>query len=151
MWAWIASWLAGAVVATRYKWGYFAFGCFAYAMLAISLLAHGGATAKRLSMKGSYTVVSLALVAIWLAYPIAWGLDDGGNQAHVTRTWIFWGILDCFTGPFFAFGVLALISSKNFDWDGLGLRFTSGDRPPTEIRSSYHHGNEKVHENGVPV
>jgi bacteriorhodopsin len=45
VWIWIASWLSGALVATHYKWGFFAFGIYAYLLLAVSLLHWGGISA----------------------------------------------------------------------------------------------------------
>jgi bacteriorhodopsin len=112
-WIWVASWLSGALVTTTYKWGFFVFGTFAYFLLAGSLLIFGSVTAKRVGIIRHYFALGGWLVFLWLLYPIAWGLDDGGNEIRVTSGFIFFGILDILLVPVLAFGFLAL----SLKWD----------------------------------
>jgi bacteriorhodopsin len=125
-WIWIASWLSGTLVATHYKWGFYAFGLSAYFLLAGSLLHTGSITAKRLEIKSSYFLLSSWLTFIWLLYTIAYGVDDGGNKISVTSGFIFFGILDVLNVPVIAFAVLFL--SRKWDYRGLNLYFTQYGR-----------------------
>ncbi|TVY80831.1 Protein FDD123 [Lachnellula suecica] len=127
-WVWVASWLSGALVATHYKWGFFAFGTLAYFLLSASLLHVGSVTAKRLEISRSYLLLSSWLAFIWLLYAIAWGVDDGGNTISVTSGFIFFGILDLLTVPVVAFAVLFL--SRKWDYRSLNLYFTQYGRVP---------------------
>src|SRR3954471_20909343 len=104
-WIWVASWLSGALVATHYKWGFFAFGTFAYFLLSASLLYTGSITAKRVGILKQYWLVSGWLVFVWMLYPIAWGVDDGGNKIGVTQGFIFFGVLDVLTAPILALAI----------------------------------------------
>jgi bacteriorhodopsin len=112
-WIWVASWLSGALVHSTYKWGFFVFGTFSYFVLAASLLFTGIVTAKRANITTHYLGLGGWLVFLWFLYPIAWGLDDGGNVIRVTSGFIFFGILDILMVPPLAFAFLAL-STK---WD----------------------------------
>merc|ERR1712098_987075 len=66
------------------------------------------------------------LVFFWFLSPIAWGVDDGGNVISVTSGFIYIGILDLFTVPFFAFAVLFLITK--LEYRSLNLYFTQYGR-----------------------
>jgi bacteriorhodopsin len=125
-WTWIATWLSGAMVATHYKWGFFVFGLFAYFLLAASLLHTGMLTAKRLNITKHYIGIASYLVFLWLLYPIAWGLDDGGNKISVTSGFIFFGILDLLTVPVLSIGFLFL--SRSWDHKNMNLYFTQYGR-----------------------
>ncbi len=125
-WVWVSTWLSGAVVATTYKWGFFVFGIFAYFLLSASLLTSGLTTARRLLITRHYLIIAGYLVFFWFLYPIAWGVDDGGNVISVTSGFIYIGILDLFTVPFFA--VVVLYSITKFDYRTLNLYFTQYGR-----------------------
>jgi len=66
------------------------------------------------------------LVFLWFLYPIAWGLDDGGNEIKVTSGFIFFGILDVLMVPVLAFGFLVL--ARNWDFRALNIYFTQYGR-----------------------
>jgi bacteriorhodopsin len=125
-WSWVATWLAGALCATHYKWGFFAFGTLAYLLLALSLLHTGSLTASRVGLNNHYFFLTGWLVFLWLLYPIAYGLDDGGNKIGVTGGFIFFGILDVLTVPLLAFAILAL--APGWDYGALNLYFTQYGR-----------------------
>jgi bacteriorhodopsin len=125
-WIWVCSWLSGALVTTPYKWGFFAFGTFAYLVLAFHLGYHGLTSARRIGSSKHYTIVTCLLLFIWMLYPIAWGLDDGGNKISVTSGFIFYGILDLITVPVLGFLFLAL--GRSWDYGALGLQFTQYGR-----------------------
>lgn len=125
-WAWVATWLSGALVATHYKWGFFAFGLLAYFLLSASLLHTGSITASRTGINNHYFFIAGWLVFIWLLYPIAYGVDDGGNKIKVTAGFIFFGILDLLTVPVLSFVILILAS--RWDYGALNLYFTQYGR-----------------------
>jgi len=125
-WIWVASWLSGALVPTHYKWGFFAFGTCAYFLLSASLLQTGSVTAKRVGVSKHYLAITGWLVFLWLLYPIAYGLDDGGNKIKVTSGFIFFGILDLLTVPLLSFAILFL--SRSWDYRALNLYFTQYGR-----------------------
>ncbi|KAI9047914.1 hypothetical protein LZ554_007716 [Drepanopeziza brunnea f. sp. 'monogermtubi'] len=125
-WIWVSSWLSGALVASTYKWGFFVFGTFAYLLLSASLLTSGLRTAKRLKITTHYTLIAGYLIFLWFLYPIAWGVDDGGNVISVTSGFVYFGILDLLTVPVLGFAVLFL--ATKFDYRSLNLYFTQYGR-----------------------
>jgi len=125
-WTWVASWLSGAMTGTNYKWGFWTYGTVAYFLLAASLLGTGFITAKRLEIQRHYLPLSGWAVFLWLLYPIAWGLDDGGNKIDVTDGFVFFGILDVLLVPVIAFGIIAL--STGWDYRKLNIYFTQYGR-----------------------
>jgi len=125
-WTWVASWLAGAMTGTNYKWGFWTYGLIAYFLLAASLFGAGLITAKRLEIQRHYVPLAGWPVFLWLLYPIAWGLDDGGNKIDVTDGFVFFGILDVLLVPVIAFGVIVL--SNGWDYRKLNIYFTQYGR-----------------------
>lgn len=63
---------------------------------------------------------------LWLLYPIAFGLSDGGNEIGVTQMFIFVGILDVLLIAGLAFAFMFL--SKRWDYGALNLHFTQYGR-----------------------
>lgn len=131
-WIWVISYLVAAYTESNYKWGFFALGTVAYLFLAISTFldsrgyertgAHDG-TAGRQKTVGNHHFMLLAWVNfLWLLYPIAWAISDGGNRIGVTGGFIFFGILDLFFVPFFSFAVL--FAARSFDHTGYHRRPT---------------------------
>jgi bacteriorhodopsin len=125
-WIWVVSWLSGALITTSYKWGFFTFGTFAYLVLAFHLAHWGLASARRTGSSKHYTLVTFTLLFVWMLYPIAWGLDEGGNKISVTSGFIFYGILDLITVPLL--GVAFLVLGAKWDYGALGLQFTQYGR-----------------------
>jgi len=110
---WVLTWLFGALVASSYRWGYYAFGCFSYLVLAYILLAWGSMRSRGIGSTTRYPMLAGLLAALWIVYWIAWGLSEGSNRLSVTGEMIFYGILDLFSVPLY--GVLFLIMSRRFD------------------------------------
>jgi len=127
-WTWVASWLAGALVSTTYKWGFFTFGLFAEILLWVSLLHRGQEGARRFGIFNHYIAITGWLVLLWLLYPVAFGVDDGGNTIKVTSGFIFFGILDILTVPLLAYVFLLL--SPRWDYGAMNLYFTQYGRVP---------------------
>ncbi|KAK8077507.1 hypothetical protein PG996_003677 [Apiospora saccharicola] len=121
-WIWVVSYLVSAYTTSNYKWGFYAFGTVAWIMLAFNTLGHGGTSAKRVGLSRDHYVLSGWVNLLWLLYPIAFGLSDGGNTIGVTPSAIFFGVLDVLLVPVTSVVVLAL--SRKWDYGRLNLAFT---------------------------
>ncbi|KAI8630874.1 heat shock protein 30 [Xylariaceae sp. FL1651] len=120
-WTWVISYLVTAFTTSNYKWGFFAFGTVSWLLLAHSTFA-GGSSAKRLGVSRDHTMLSGFVNLLWLLYPIAFGLTDGGNRIGVTPGFIFFGILDVLMIPVLSFAFIFL--ARNWDYGALNLTFT---------------------------
>jgi len=126
VWFYVLNLLFSSLVATNYKWGFFAFNIFAYVLLSTSLLHYGTLGARRLGVAPHYTFITGWFVFLLLLYPIAYGLSDGGNKITVTNGFVFFGILDVLNIPVFA--SLFIILSSRWDYGALNLHFTQYGR-----------------------
>ncbi|KAM0349709.1 hypothetical protein ACHAPU_003538 [Fusarium lateritium] len=125
-WIWIISYLCSAYTRTSYKWGFFAFGSVAWLMLAYQTLHPGRTSASRLGLSRDYMLLAGWLNLLWLMYPIAFGLSDGGNKIGVTQSLVFFGVLDVLMIPGLAFAFMIL--SRRWDYGALNLHFTQYGR-----------------------
>jgi len=127
-WFWVLSYLAAAYTTTSYKWGFFAFGTFAYIILAMSTLNESRGSAEVLGIGRDYMILSGWVNLLWLLYPVAFGLSDGGNIISVTSSFIFFGVLDVLLLPVVSIGFFVL--SRKWDFVKLQLDFSEyrGDR-----------------------
>jgi bacteriorhodopsin len=125
-WIWIISYLCSAYTTTSYKWGFYAFGTFAYLLLAYQTLLPGRKSAIRLNLSRDYLMLAGWANFLWLLYPIAFGLSDGGNEIGVTQMFIFFGILDVLLIAGLAYAFMFL--SKRWDYAALNLHFTQYGR-----------------------
>lgn len=125
-WTWVISYLVGAYTRSNYKWGFFAFGTVAYIMLAFSTIRDGLTGARRVGISRHYLTLTGFVNLIWLLYPIAWGVSDGGNKIGVTKSFIFFGILDILLVPVTAFTVMFL--ARKWDYGRMNLAFTQYGR-----------------------
>ncbi|GAA5873545.1 hypothetical protein JCM16303_001159 [Sporobolomyces ruberrimus] len=116
--------LIGALVPSVYKWGFFAFGCAALVAIWFVLLGPGRTSAARLGsdFHAAYMTSTIILSTLWLLYPIAWGLADGGNVITPTGEMVFYGVLDLLAKPVYCF--IHVFAISRLDYNRLG--FTSG-------------------------
>ncbi|KIW86771.1 uncharacterized protein Z519_12557 [Cladophialophora bantiana CBS 173.52] len=121
-WFWVLTYLVAAYTATSYKWGFFAFGTFAYVILAMSTINESRESAQVLGIGRDYIILSGWVNLMWLLYPVAFALSDGGHVIGVTSGFIFFGILDMLLLPVAAVGFMAL--SRNWDFAMLQLDFS---------------------------
>jgi bacteriorhodopsin len=128
-WFWVLSYLAAAYTTTSYKWGFIAFGTFAYIILAMSTLNESRESAEVLGIGRDYMILSGWVNLLWLLYPVAFGLSDGGNIINVTSSFIFFGVLDVLLLPVVSIGFFVL--SRKWDFVKLQLDFSEyrGVRP----------------------
>ena len=66
----------GALVTSRYKWGFYSFGCAAMLFVFWVLVGPARTAARALGpdVVSTYTKSALILGVLWFLYPIAWGL-----------------------------------------------------------------------------
>jgi bacteriorhodopsin len=121
-WLWVLSYLAAAYTTTSYKWGFFAFGTFAYIILAMSTINESRESAEVLGIGRDYIILSGWVNLLWLLYPIAFGLSDCGNIIGVTSSFIFFGVLDVLLLPVVSIGFFIL--SRKWDFGKLQLDFS---------------------------
>ncbi|CCE72694.1 Piso0_000285 [Millerozyma farinosa CBS 7064] len=131
--------LIGILIRSTYKWGYFTFAItaqlFAFILVTISV-ARGYRDYK--TNKFAVSVVAFEMI-VWILYPIAWGLSEGGNVIQPDSEAVFFGILDLLT-----FGIVPSALS----W--LNFSSTDEDRFRNMFRFGGHgtrsHTNEKIAE-----
>lgn len=95
-------------------------------------------------MCGSLTAV------LWILYPIAWGVCEGGNVISPDSEAIFYGILDLLAKP--VFGALLLFGHRNIDPARLGLRIRDVDEriiPEGPDVKARHQGTANAANNGT--
>lgn len=120
-WIWVISYLVSAFTVSNYKWGFYAFGTVSWLLLAFNTIS-AGSSAKRVGVSGDHTLLSSWVNLLWLLYPIAFGLTDGGNRIGVTPGFIFFGVLDVLLVPVLAFVFIFL--ARRWDYGQLNLAFT---------------------------
>jgi len=125
-WAWILSYLFSAYTHSKYKWGFFTIGQTAHFALLFSTLAQGHSGARRVGYTRDHMALAGYTNFIWLFYPIAFGLSDGGNRIGVTPSLIFFGILDLLLVPVLAYAFIFL--ARKWDYNRLNLAFTQHGR-----------------------
>lgn len=129
-WLWVFSYFLSAHTATNYKWGFFAFGTVAWMALAAITLGKWRTGARNLGVGSHYTGIAGWVNLLWLLYPIAYGVSDGGNILSPTRGFIFFGILDLLMVPVVSLAFISL--QRKWDHNRLGLHFTQRGRVARE-------------------
>jgi bacteriorhodopsin len=127
-WFWVFTYLAAAYTTTNYKWGFFTFGTFAWLILAMSTLNESRESAALLGINRDYVLLSGFLNLIWILYPIAFALSDGGNIIGVTSGSIFFGVIDVLMGP--VLSIIFVLMTRKWDFKKLNVDFSDhrGDR-----------------------
>ncbi len=118
----VVCFLIGALVRTSYKWGYYAFALAALFGIMYHVLGTGRNHARPLGadVSKAYTTAAGLLMFLWLLYPIAWGLSEGGNVISLDSETVFYGILDILSKVGVTF--LLLFAHNKIEPARLGLR-----------------------------
>lgn len=113
--------LIGALVESRYKWGFFTFGCAALFFIVWELVwtARKHANLIGADVGRAYLYCGALTTFLWILYPIAWGVSEGGNVIAPDSEAVFYGILDLLAKP--VFGALLIWGHRNIDSARLGL------------------------------
>lgn len=101
----------------------------AYILLAFSTLFEGRrslATRDFGPARGHHTLLSAWTNLLWLNYPIAFGISDGGNVIGVVGSFIYFGILDVLMVPVLA--VAFLVLARKWDYGRMNIAFTQYGR-----------------------
>ncbi|KAJ5604852.1 hypothetical protein N7510_010006 [Penicillium lagena] len=132
-WLWVVSYLVAAYTTTTYKWGFFAFGTFSWLILAMSTINESREAAALLEIERDYLVLAGWVNLLWVLYPVAFGLTDGGNVIGITGGFIFFGVLDILIVPVLSFTMLFF--ARNWDYRKLNIAF-SDSRPSRESETA---------------
>ncbi|KAJ4384089.1 hypothetical protein N0V86_000934 [Didymella sp. IMI 355093] len=113
--------LVGALITSRYKWAYFTFGCIALFYIVYVLVWEGRKHSARYGaeVKKAFLYCGSLTAFLWILYPIAWGLCEGGNVISPDSEAIFYGILDFLAKP--CFGALLIWGHRNIDPATIGM------------------------------
>lgn len=68
----------------------------------------------------TFTLCGVWTLFIWLLYPIAWGISEGGNLIAPDSEAVFYGVLDFCAKP--VFSIALIIGHWRIDPDRLGLK-----------------------------
>ena len=133
--------LVGALVSTRYKWGYWTFGNIAFFYVVYTLLFTGRTSARILGgwAKKTYYTCGILMVFIWFLYPIAWGVCEGGNVISPDSEAIFYGILDVLAKP--VFSALLIYGHTKIEFRTLGINVPQPGYPHVrDMEKNYGNG-----------
>ncbi len=107
-WFWVLAYVAATYTGSSYRWGFFAFGTFAYVILALSTLNESREAAGAVGVGRDYGVLAGWVNMLWVLYPVAFGLSDCGGVIGVTGGCVFFGVLDVLLLPVVSVGFLVL-------------------------------------------
>ncbi|TGO07840.1 hypothetical protein BTUL_0242g00050 [Botrytis tulipae] len=143
--------LVGALVASSYKWGYFAFAMAALFGIAWNILVVGAQHAKALGTEVNkvYWTCGGITMFLWFLYPIAWGLSEGGNVIAPDSEAVFYGVLDVLAK--IGFGAILLFGHRNIDPAHLGLHIRDYDEQPRTFHDKDGGHHNGAHHNGAHV
>lgn len=133
--------LAGCVVHSSYKWGYYTICCVAFLIIAYQLVVACVKSAGNVNSRTKKwtTIFAWSLTIIIMIYPLAWALCDGGNVVQPDSESFFYGILDIFA--FLIFPSALLWATRDVDFASIGL--APPVKPlwhPSEKDSKYYSG-----------
>lgn len=150
----IVTGLVGALVYSRYKWGYFVFGCAAlfYIVFVLAWEARRHANVMGKDVGRTFLLCGSLTAFLWTLYPIAWGVCEGGNVISPDSEAIFYGILDLLAKP--VFGALLIWGHRGIDPSRLGLYIHDYDEKDVAVmagekKDGNANGVSNGHSNGV--
>ncbi|KIX06152.1 uncharacterized protein Z518_04126 [Rhinocladiella mackenziei CBS 650.93] len=128
--------LVGALVHSSYKWGFFTFGVAAYFFVAYTIIFDGRAYARTLGadILQTYTILGVWTATLFIVYPVAWGVSEGGNVIPPDSEAIMYGILDILTKP--VFGGYLIWALRNVDIERLGIHIRDINMAPAAAPAS---------------
>lgn len=127
--------LIGGLIHSTYKWGYFTFAVTAQ-LFAITLISFNLSRSYRaLSANKLANLLIVFQIIVWILYPIAWGLSEGGNKIQPDSEAVFYGILDLITFAFVP-TILTWLNVKDVDEGFFHNWFRSGSLSEKHIGGS---------------
>ena len=151
--------LIGALIQSSYKWGYFTFSV-VFQLFAIYLVVSDVIKSFKSATHSKFgNLLIVAYIVVWILYPVAWGLSEGGNVIQPDSEAVFYGILDLITFGFVP-TILTWIAINNVDEDfftkvwHFHLKSEGGasnlDAEKTIGETPRHSGDTAVAPSGVP-
>ncbi|KAJ4293257.1 hypothetical protein N0V90_008539 [Kalmusia sp. IMI 367209] len=136
-WIMIVTGLIGALVVSSYKWGFFTFGCVALGYIVYHLAWESRRNANRFGsdVGRAFLFCGSLTSLLWILYPIAWGVCEGGNVISPDSEAVFYGILDLLAKP--VFGALLIWGHRNIEPARLGLNILDYE-DDTMVREKHH-------------
>ncbi len=140
----IVTGLIGALVKSRYKWGFYVFGCaaFLYVVWELAVPARKHAKVLGKDVHRSYVLCGIITLVVWFCYPICWGLAEGGNVISPDSESVFYGVLDVIAKPGFSIALLA--THWSIDPARLGLRIKEYGDSPVNEKANVHGQNTSL-------
>ncbi|KAI4154163.1 MAG: hypothetical protein LQ340_001853 [Diploschistes diacapsis] len=137
--------LLGALTRTTYKWGYWTIGMVALFYIVYVVVGPGRkyASAINTDVQRSYNITGPMLMFLWLLYPIAWGLAEGGNVIHPDSEAVFYGVLDILAKPIW--GAILIWGHRNIHPATLGLRIHDVGELRSIETEKHAHNNGGLH------
>ncbi|KAF9695495.1 hypothetical protein EKO04_006302 [Ascochyta lentis] len=123
----IVTGLIGALIVSRYKFAYFTFGCIALIYIVYQLAFEARRHASRYGSEVSkcFLYCGSMTTLLWILYPVAWGLCEGGNVISPDSEAIFYSVLDFLAKP--CFGALLIWGHRNIDPASIGMAIKNYD------------------------
>jgi bacteriorhodopsin len=123
-------------------WLIFGLGCAALAYIVYMLTFEARRHANGLgSDVGRVFLMCGALTTIlWILYPVAWGVCEGGNVISPDSEAAFYGVLDVLAKP--VFGALLIFGHRNIAPARLGLRIPDYEGDPSHHGGATDHGEK---------
>ena len=114
----------------------------------------GRANAKRLGndVHRIFTICGVLTLCIWLLYPVAWGLCEGGNVITPNDEAFFYGCLDFMAKP--VFSIALIYGHWNINPARLGLAILSGEERAEQLSKKHDglppngHDHDQTGQNG---
>lgn len=117
----VVSFLIGMLIKSSYKWGYFTFGAVGFLLVSFSLLYTYRKAVQQAdsSLATHVTIISASSVVLYMLYPIAWALSEGGNVIQPDSEAAFYGVLDVVYFLIIGGYFLWVTSKVNFEQRGI--------------------------------
>ena len=102
-------------------------GCFAllYILYQLAWESRRHAASLGNDVSKCFFLCGTLTAVLWIIYPIAWGVCEGGNIISPDSEAVFYGVLDFMAKPIF--GALLLFGHRKIDPARLGLRIKDYD------------------------
>ncbi|KAF2102569.1 family A G protein-coupled receptor-like protein [Rhizodiscina lignyota] len=93
---------------TGQKWGWYAIACIAYLVIIFQLVLNGrtASLAKGSNVSKFFISIAAFTLIVWTAYPVIWGVADGGRHISVDGEIIAYAVLDILAKPIFGIWLL---------------------------------------------
>lgn len=140
--------LAGTLIESTYKWGYYAIAVAAQLFAMTLVFCDAWKYFRNGTGNRTAQLLIFCQLPVWICYPIAWGLSEGGNTITPDSEAVFYGILDLCTFGFLP-ALLTTINVRTID-SGFFASFLHVHQPHSDAEklvgeTPRHSGDTAVH------